>query len=244
LPSAPADPVPVQPWRLVRIGEPVTTAVSFTDPGANDTHRCDIGWDDGTTSSGPAQHDVCQGTHRYAGAGMYTIRSVVTDDDGGVLNVPGVIVVVYDPAAGAARGSGRLDGAFDFTASYPRPSATEPDGSVAVTLPPRLNLDLRNHQHLEWLVVTPNGKIAIKGTAEGSPGHRVGFVLYGYHGCATGQTGHCQPGPHRLRVVVWDATAHGLVPEDVPALYDNRTGASFDLDQADPQPIDQGAILN
>ena len=37
--------------------------------------------------------------------------------------------------------------------------------------------------------------------------------------------------------------AHGPGPEGVPALYDNRPGGSFDLDRADPQPVDQGAIM-
>lgn len=254
-PSASAEPVPsaspapapstgaAKPWRLFRVGDRVTTTTSFTDPGTNDTHTCDIAWDDGTTTSGPAPDHVCRGTHTYAHAGMYTITSVITDDDGGVLNVPGVLVIVYDPAAGAARGTGRLSsGAFDFTARYPAPSTTEPGGSVTVALPSRLNLDLRNHQHLDWLVVTVDGKLAIKGTAERSPGHRVGFLLYGYVGCPAGQAGGCQPGPHRLRTVVWD-TAGGPVPEGVPALDDNRPGGSFDLDRADPPAIDQGSIL-
>jgi hypothetical protein len=178
---------------------------------------------------------------------MYTITSVVTDDDGGVLKVPGVLVVVYDPAAGTARGTGRLTpgdgGAFEFTASYPGLSATEPAGAVTFALPPQLRLNLRNHQHLDWLVVTPDGKLAIKGTAERSPGHNVGFLLYGYHGCPAGQSDRCQPGPHRLRMVVWDSTDGGPVPEGVPTLYDNRPGSSFDIDQADPQTIDQGVIL-
>jgi hypothetical protein len=246
-PSAEPVPstVPAEPWRVVRVGDPVTVSTDFTDPGTNDTHTCDIDWDDGTRNSGPAPDHVCQGRHAYPHAGMYTIRSVVTDDDGGVLRVPGVLVVVYDPAAGAVRGNGSLkpgqEGGFDFTARYPRRSATEPDGTVSFTLEPRLNLDLRNHQHLDWLVVTPDGKIAIKGTAERSPGQRIGFLLYGYHGCSAGQSDGCQPGPHRLRLVVWDHTANG--PEGVPIRYDNRPGGSFDIDQADPQPIDQGVIL-
>ena len=119
------------------------------------------------------------------------------------------MVIVYGPAAGVARGNGWLNpgasGGFDFTGSYPLRSATVPDGAVTFALPPALNLNLRNHQHLDWMVVTPDGKIAIKGTAERIPGQNVGFVLYGYYGCPAGQTSGCQPGPHRLRMVVWDA---------------------------------------
>jgi hypothetical protein len=239
--------VSAKPWRLLRVGDPVTVTTDFTDPGGNDTFTCDIDWDDGTKTSEPAPDHVCQGTHAYPRAGMYTIKSVVTDDDGGTLRVPGVLVIVYGPAAGRAQGNGWLkpdhDGGFDFTASYPPGSAAGPDGAVTFALPSQMNLDLRNHQHLEWLVVTPDGKIAIKGTAEGASGHDVGFVLYGYRGCPSGRTDGCQPGPHRLRMVVWDSTANGPIPEGVPALYDNRPGSSFDIDQANPQTIDHGVIL-
>src|SRR5262249_5314814 len=48
--SAPPDPdpapspVPPSPWRLVRVGDPVTVSTDFYDPGTNDTHTCDIEW--------------------------------------------------------------------------------------------------------------------------------------------------------------------------------------------------------
>jgi len=235
------------PWQLFRVGDPVTLTANFTDPGSNDTQTCAIAWDDGTTTRQDAPGSVCQATHRFTHAGMYTIRPLITDDDGGVSEATSVMVVVYDPAAGIGRGNGWLnpggDGGFDFTASYPLRSATVPDGAVTFALPPAANLNLRNHQHLDWLVVTPDGKIAIKGTAERIPGQRVGFVLYGYYGCPAGQSSGCQPGPSRLRMVVWDSTAHGPIPDGVPAIYDNRAGTSFDIDDADPQPINQGVIV-
>src|SRR2546423_13014068 len=136
-PTTPA-PVDAKPWRLVRVGDPVTVTAPFTDPGTNDTHRCDIAWDDGTAFSGPARNHECRATHAYRHAGMFTVKTVVTDDDGGSAEAPGLLVVVYDPAAGPARGSGRIrSGRFDFTASYP-PAATGPVGSVGVDLPPPL----------------------------------------------------------------------------------------------------------
>jgi hypothetical protein len=36
-------------------------------------------------------------------------------------------------------------------------------------------------------------------------------------------------------MAVWDSAAYGNVPDGVPAIYDNRGGASFDVDAANPQ---------
>jgi hypothetical protein len=234
-----------QPWRLFKVGDSVPASVTFTD-AANDTHTCRITWDDGRTDTiTPAGH-ACAGTHRFAHAGMFTIDITVTDDDGGQ-GTGHVMVVVYDPRAGVPQGNGWRNGpgqeGFDFTASYPSTAATVPDGAVTFSLPPSANLNLRNHQHLDWLVATPDGRFAIKGIAERIPGQQVAFVLYGYDGCPPGQTTGCQPGPDRLRMVVWDTTAHGPVPEDVPLIYDNRAGQPFDIDTADPQPIQSGVIV-
>jgi hypothetical protein len=235
-----------QPWQLFRVGDPITLSVRYTDPGTNDTHTCAVNWDDGTTQVQNAGGATCLATHTYTHAGMYTIAPSIADDDGGV-DVDRVLVVVYDPRAGVAQGNGWLNapgvGGFDFTAGYPTSAATVPDGAVTFALPPSANLNLRNHQHLDWLVVTPDGKMAIKGTAERIPGQNVGFVLYGYYGCPAGQTTGCQPGRHRLRMVVWDIYRYGPIPEGVPAIYDNRVGNSFDIDQAGPQDISQGIIL-
>jgi hypothetical protein len=244
--DAPLGIVSPTPWQLFRAGDPVTLTTNFTDPGSNDTQTCVIGWDDGTTTQQDAPGYVCQATHRFTHAGMYTIRPLITDDDGGVSEAASVMVVVYDPAAGIGRGNGWLnpggDGGFDFTASYQLRASTVPDGAVTFALPPAANLNLRNHQHLDWLVVTPYGRIVVKGTAERIPGQQVGFVLYGYYGCPAGQRTGCQPGPSRLRMVVWDSTAHGPIPDGVPLIYDNRPGSSFDVDEADPQSIYQGVI--
>ena len=40
----------------------------------------------------------------------------------------------------------------------------------------------------------------------------------------------------------WVSTVHGSIPDGVPLIYDNRPGASFDVDEADPQSIYQGVI--
>ena len=57
--------------------------VTFSDPGAADTHVASIDWDDGTTRSiNPATSPFLQ-PHTFAHAGLYTATVTVTDDDGG-----------------------------------------------------------------------------------------------------------------------------------------------------------------
>lgn len=97
VPTTPGPAPSAKPWRVVRVGEPVTVALPFTDPGTNDTHRCDITWGDGTAYSGPAKNHECRATHAYRAAGTFTIRVVVTDDDGGSAEAPGLLVVVSGP---------------------------------------------------------------------------------------------------------------------------------------------------
>jgi hypothetical protein len=95
-----ADPalgiVSPAPWQVFKVGDPVTLTTNFTDDGANDTQTCAIGWDDGTSTSGAATGYVCGGVHRYQHAGMYTIKPVITDDDGGVSEAASLLVIVYD----------------------------------------------------------------------------------------------------------------------------------------------------
>jgi hypothetical protein len=237
-----------RPWQVFRVGQPVTVTTKYFDPGANDTQMCTVNWDDGTASQSFAgTGDTCTGTRTFTKAGMYTISPGITDDDGGVAAQTSVMVIVYDPAAGVGRGNGWLNsdttGGFDFTASYPTRASTVPDGSMTFALPASLGVNLRTNQKMDWSVITPNGKIAIKGSAENIPGKKIRFLLYGQYGCPAGQTTGCQPGAHRLRMVVWDSTTYGDIPQGVPALYDNRLVAEFDIDRFEQQAIANGLIV-
>ena len=68
--------------------EGVSAAFSgaFTDTGTLDKHTASIDWGDGTTTAGTVSESAGQGrvsaTHVYAEEGSYTIRLVVTDDEG------------------------------------------------------------------------------------------------------------------------------------------------------------------
>jgi hypothetical protein len=83
---------------------------------------------------------------------------------------------------------------------------------------------------LEWLVVTPDRKVAVKGTGTlaGRDGG-YGFVMYAY-----------DADPDRYRIVVWSLD-EGPIP-GAELAYDNQPGASFDVDMANPQPISAGSV--
>lgn len=231
-----------QPWQVFRVGDPVTLTTNFTDDGANDTHTCAIGWDDGTSSSAPATGYVCGGTHTYTHAGMYTITPAITDDDGGKAEPTSVLVIVYDPDAGFATGAGHFTSApgsltgnptasgmthFQFNPKYlPHDTGPRPGNGKA-----DLRMDDTDFQfestELAWLVVTPDHKVAVSGTGTVNGKAGYGFVVYGY------DTG-------RYRMVVWDL-ATGAYPKS-DKVYDNRPSTEYDLDVADPQPIDNGNI--
>ncbi|HEU5155773.1 MAG TPA: PKD domain-containing protein [Streptosporangiaceae bacterium] len=246
-----------RPWQVFRAGEPVTLTTNFTDPGSNDTQTCDIAWDDGVTTSDAASDGVCGGVHTYANPGMYTIEPTITDDDGGVAEPTSVMVVAYDPYGGWANADGSFDspagavaGAPDAEGEgwfhlagkyYPQNDLTRPLGTARSWLP---GSDYRfDSAALDWLVVTPDGKVAAKGsgTLAGHDGG-YGFVYYAYDGCAAGGTSQaCQPGSDRVRLVVWPLSA-GSYPTTTTA-YDNRRGVGYDVDEAAPTALRSGAVL-
>ncbi|MEV7520367.1 PKD domain-containing protein [Streptomyces sp. NPDC091371] len=219
-----------EPWSVYRAGTDVTVTVPVSDPGTNDSHTCVVVWDDGVREEFAATGKSCDRTHRYAHPGMYTIAVTVTDDDLGSRNRQ-TMVVAYDPDAGFATGGGHLASPaptegkahFQFNPKYlPADAGPEPgNGKVAFRVQ---GTDFAvDSDRLEWLVVTPDDRLAVKGkTADGR-----GFVLYGYD-------------PGRLRIVVWDLKT-GAYPVRAK-LYDNRPSLEYDLDLADPQGITAGAV--
>ncbi|MEV5559843.1 hypothetical protein AB0L44_39890 [Nonomuraea wenchangensis] len=232
-----------EPWQVFRAGTSVSLSLPFTDPGANDTHTCLTDWDDGTTSSRTATGLTCQDSHRYTRPGMYTIRTEVTDDDTGSGDHE-VMVIVYDPDAGFGTQGGWLSspagaitdapsasgkGHFQSNVKYqPHDEGPEPgNGKVSFRVDPS-TFDLESTT-LEWLVVTPDDKIAVKGTGTVNGKTGYGFVQYSY-----------DADPDRVRLVVWPLSA-GAYPQDT-LTYDNVRGAGFDLDVARPQEIAHGSV--
>ncbi|MEU4689489.1 PKD domain-containing protein [Actinoplanes sp. NPDC023714] len=225
------------PWQLFKVGDTVTVDATFTDAGANDTHTCAIGWDDGTDDSYGASAGSCGRTHRFTRAGMFTLNVAVTDDDG-ASDSASVMIVVYDPAAGFVNANGSVpspagsygaasgDGYFHLAARYYNDRV--PTGEARAWLNDAgFRFGTVGDASLEWLVVTPDRRIAAKGTGL-VDGRRHGFVFYGYDE------------PDRFRMVVWDLTT-GSYPGSV-TVYDNQRGAGYDVDVADPRALTSGIV--
>ena len=256
-PENPGVVTPV-PWQVFRKGDEVKLAVAYTEPAENDTHTCVTTWDDGTTSRYAGTDLTCRASHTFDRAGMFTIRTEVTDDDGGSGSAD-VLVIVYDPHGGWAN----VDGSYDSPAGaltgspaavgegwahltgryYPQNNPSIPQGATRNWLPvDPYRFDITGGT-LEWLVVTPDGKIAAKtsGTLAGSS-ERYGIVYYAYESCTgTTRAGACQTGPDRIRTVVWPLSKGAYPTGDV--FYDSRAAAGYDVDVADPLPMRTGTTL-
>lgn len=226
-------------WKLFRVGTQVDLNATFTDPGTNDTHTCAVEWDDGLKETFPPVGNACTRSHIFRQAGMYTITTTVTDDDGGT-GTEMTLAVVYDPDAGFVTGGGFINspagalttnkdltgvGHFQFNPKYHK-GDTVPSGKANFQLDGGITFTSDN---LEWLVVTPNNRFAVKGTGSVGGTGGYGFVLYGYNS------------PDRYRLVVWPLS-DGAFPTAKPRLYDNRPLAPYDVDVADPQGIAGGSI--
>lgn len=241
-------------WTLYRVRTPVDLVAEFTDPGSNDTHTCLVRWDDGLEDESAASGSDCNRRHVFNRAGMFTIDAWATDDDGDDAHVK-TMVVVYDPDAGwtNADGSGNApagtygnrptasgEGWFHLTARYYKPNDTKPVGTARAWLTPAdFRFEAPGDTNLEWLVVTPDGKVAAKGrgTVNGNSGY--GFLMYGYDGCLDGGAPGCQPGERdRFRTVVWQDYQN---PSAFP-LYDTYRDADYDVDRALPWTLASGRV--
>ena len=87
------------------VNRPVTVSAIFTDAGRLDHQTASIEWGDGSVSSSfDVFTDAFNGVegrlearHTYAGAGVYTARLTIVDNDGGIGQVTTTITVVRPP---------------------------------------------------------------------------------------------------------------------------------------------------
>ena len=213
---------------LYQVNAPVSVSASFSDPGANDTHTCQIDWGNGTTTTGMITTGTCSGSYAYPAAGIYTIVVTVADDDGGS-NSASTSVVVFDPNGGFVTGGGWINspaGAywpnptvtgkanFGFVAKYKKGDSI-PEGNVNF----RLNAAGFgfNSTSYQWLVVPPTGVMAqIKGYGTINGTGTYGFRIWAGDG-----------NPDTFRIKIWNGDNENSV------IYDN--GAN--------QPLGGGSIV-
>jgi len=226
----------------------ITVTAVFTDPGILDTHTVTVYWDWDTynVTTSPSSTLTLTGTRSftasyvYSQAGVYTIRAVVADDDGGRGEVIYQYVVVYDPSAGFVTGGGwfwspkgacqlswcqNAEGRanFGFVSKYQK-GAKVPTGQTEFQFQAG-NLNFHSDAY-QWLVISgPKAQYKGTGTLNGVSGY--GFLLTAWDGQVSGGGGQ-----DKFRIKIWDS--NGIV------VYDNQMGAS---DTDDPTTVIQGGSI-
>jgi hypothetical protein len=232
-------------------GSSITVTANFTDIGTLDTHACSVNWDDGTTSNGTVTEvngsGMCTASHTYTSPGVYSIVVTVTDDDTGSTSraIESQFVVIFDPNAGFVTGGGWImspvgacqltpecatatgKANFGFVSKYKKGSNT-PDGQTEFQFQAG-DINFHSSAYDIGSLVVSGYKAQYKGTGDinGVPGYK--FVLTAYDGDVNGGGGIDK---FRMKI-----TKNGVVA------YDNRVGASDDIDLANPLAISGGSIV-
>ncbi|MEO5988177.1 MAG: FlgD immunoglobulin-like domain containing protein, partial [Candidatus Eisenbacteria bacterium] len=221
---------------LYALGDAVAFTGTYADAGAADTHTARWIVDGQTLTAvvNAATHTVSASWSAPA-PGVYSVRLVVTDDDGGegqATQVDGfdAMVVVYDPAGGFATGGGwfkspagayRADttltgkASFGFVSKYAR-GASVPTGETEFQFK-AANFRFQSSAY-EWLVVSgARAQYHGTGSVNGVAGYK--FTLTATDGDLIGGLE-----VDRLRIRIWSVASGGVA-------YDNQHG---DSDSADP----------
>jgi hypothetical protein len=221
----------------VAVGTPLSVGAPFTDAGVLDTHTATVDWGDGTISPATVIERDGSGSltasHAYAAAGVYRVVAAVTDDDGGVGRSGPETAVVFDPAAGSARGAGWFESpsgahawdaaatgraTFGFLARYGK-DATEPVTHPGFRLKTgRITFDSTGY---DWLVIT-GAKAQVRGSGRVNGAAGYGFQITALDGKTPGGSGI-----DRIRIQIWDARTGAVV-------YDTQLGAPDGADAVTP----------
>jgi hypothetical protein len=240
-PTVDAITAPIEP---LQVGSSVNTSATFSDPGALDMHAAVWDWGDDNTSPGTVTETGGSGTvagsHTYTTPGVYTVRVIVTDDDGDSGESTFQFVVVYDPNGGFVTGGGWVNsplGAytanpsltgranFGFVSKYQK-GASVPTGQTQFQFKiAALNFHSTSY---DWLVVTgPHAKYKGSGTING--GGNYGFMLTATDGQVNGGGGI-----DKFRIKIWDKVTGQII-------YDNQMGDADDANASDA--IEGGSIV-
>lgn len=141
--------------RTVTEGAAVPFNVTFTDPGADDTHT--FAWTFGDTGTAATQ----AATHTYADNGTFMVSASVTDDDGGVGSDPVVVTVTnVPPSITSTPGTTATEGSpYSYTVTFTDPGTADTHVCTAPVAPAGSTL---TGCTLDW---TPNFAQAIGAAA-------------------------------------------------------------------------------
>ncbi len=235
--SAPVDPV--------QVNTSVNASAGFTDPGKPDTHTAEWDWGDGSTSAGTVSEADGSGTvtdnYTYSGAGVYTLKLTVTDDDGGSAENVIKYLVIYNPEGGFVTGGGWINsppGAytanpsltgkanFGFVSKYEK-GKTVPTGQTQFQFRVA-NLNFHSTSY-DWLVIS-GAKAKYKGLGTINGSGEYSFILSAIDGQVNGGGG-----VDKFRIKIWENNqGNGVV-------YDNQMGDPDDGDASDA--IEGGSIV-
>jgi hypothetical protein len=190
--AAPSDPVNINE-------QPLSVGVSYSDPGAGDTHAVTWDWGDDSTDTKHSVVSPASQDHTYAEAGVYPVQIIVSDDEGGSDSEIYEYVVLYDPEGGFVTGGGwiwsepgwcQLDdlcagaegkASFGFVSKYKK-GASVPTGNTEFNFQAG-GLSFHSDTY-QWLVVNQGGTNAQykgTGTINGQPspnGEAYKFLLW------------------------------------------------------------------
>jgi predicted extracellular nuclease len=120
-----------------------TLNVSFTDPGAADTHTAVINWGDGSTQTVNPATSPFSLAHTYAAAGIYTATVTVTDDDSDAGATTAAVAVKFNTSGFLQPINADGTSVFKYNSTIPvKISFTDCNGSVPNNLAPTIKLTM------------------------------------------------------------------------------------------------------
>jgi parallel beta-helix repeat protein len=223
------------PLDPTQVSTMIEISASFTDPGILDTHTASINWGDQTSSPGTVTEGdgsgTATGSHTYTTPGVYLVKLIVIDDDGGFDSITSEYVVIYDPTGAFVTGGGMIDSppgafpgdptltgkaGFGFVSKYQK-GHTIPDGNTQFRFH-AADLSFQSTSY-DWMVVA-GPKVIFKGSGEINGEGDYQFLLSAIDGDQPGGGG-----VDRFRIKIWDKVTEEII-------YDNGFG---DAEDADPR---------
>ena len=219
------SPTVGQLFSLLNGAVPVTA--TYTDPGSNDTHTCQLELDgalDAVVSYFAVSGGTCSGSILPPEAGVYTLTVRVKDDDNGIGSAS-VMIVVYDPSAGFVTGGGWIQSAagaykpdltlsgkatFGFVSKYKK-GATIPEGNTEFQFHAGgMNFSSNTYQFLIVNQAGTNAQFKGTGTINGAGSYT--FMIWATDGGNTGDTFRIQiTDDNNANAIVYDNGVEQLI---------------------------------